>query len=584
MFTLTKQNVDLKMSNRFSLDMNREIDSRFSADALSMPYSDWVCKNTTFKGLPFNFKKYPFQKAIVDDMHPNLSCIKPSQQGLTEVQMRKAAAFLVRNRGTTLMFTFPNEPMLRKQAQTRFQPLLDSDKVFSMGSTKPIRSIEVNQIGKSFLLLVPATESSATGQPCDVIFNDEVDLSNQEMLALFQSRLQASSFKIRQQFSTPTFGGFGIDATYQLSDQQEYFIQCSCCNHWQVPVFDKRFIHIEGLPEEIALDQIDTHILDKYEINTAAITVDCEKCHQPLDLMRDKREWVATYPNRVNNRGYRVRTFSSAALAPNYVISQLIEYRKNDFLRGWYNTVLGEVYDKADVRLTDAVLNPLFKDENVEGEPIGPYFIGMDVGSICHIVVGSSNSIRTGVRIHRWEMVPLEQVKERIKELREKYNVRGTMDQFPEQLLAKEVYEETGGAVIPCAYRGSVEINDKTEVTKNIQVDRTEAIDSVAKLCRSNNIEFFNYGQHKELIKNHLKDMVRDTVPEKPAVWRKLTGQDHFFHALGYLTTGVKYFNNDFTGYKEQEERRNIFVMGQNLILPQGDIYGRERSFSKRNY
>ena len=158
------------------------------------------------------------------------------------------------------------------------------------------------------------------------------------------------------------------------------------------------------------------------------------------------------------------------------------------------------------------------------------------------------------------------------------------MDQFPEQLLAKEIYEETSGAMIPCAYRGSVEINDKTEVTKNIQVDRTEAIDSVAKLCRNNNIEFFNYGQHKELIKNHLKDMVRDTVPEKPAVWRKLTGQDHFFHAIGYLTTGVKYFNNDFTGYKEQEVRSIIHVVGQDLVLPKGDIYGRERSLSKRTW
>lgn len=566
------------MTNRFTGDFNKELNARFSKDATGMSYSDWVCKNTTLRGLPFNFKKFPFQKAIVDDMHPNMSVIKISQIGLTETQMRKAGAFLVRNRGTTLMFTFPNEPMLRKQAQTRFQPLIDQDRVFSLGAAKPIRSIEVNQIGTSFLLLVPATESSATGQPCDVIFNDEVDLSNQEMLALFQSRLQASTFKIRQQFSTPTFSGFGIDATYELSDQREYMIKCSCCNHWQVPIFDKKFINIAGLPDEIELDQLDTHILDKYEINTSHITVDCERCRSPLDLRTDKREWVAKYPNRVNNRGYRVRTFSVDSLPPSYVISQLIEYRKNDFLRGWYNTVLGETYDKGDVRLTDAILNPLFKDEaRATVDPIGRWYFGGDVGSICHIVIGSSDGVRKGVRIHHFEAVPLEQYKTRIAELREKYQgLRGMMDQFPEQLLAKETFEETNGAIIPCAYRGSVEIADKTEVTKNVQVDRTEHIDTVAKLCREGRIEFFNYTTQKELIKNHLKDMVRDTTPEKPAVWRKLTGQDHYFHALAFLTTAVKYFTNDFTGYREEAVKTCLYFGGQDLQLPQSGLYGRQ--------
>ena len=565
------------MTRNFASDFTKELDARFSKDATGMSYSDWVCKNTTLKGVPFNFKRYPFQKAIMDDMHPNLCVIKPSQQGATELQMRKALAFLARNRGTTLMFTFPSEPMLRKQAQTRFQPLIEADRVFSLGAAKPVRSIEVNQIGSSFLLLAPATETSATGQPCDAIFNDEVDLSDQPILALFQSRLQGSSHRITQQFSTPTFGGYGIDATYALSDQREYMIKCSCCNHWQVPVFTKKFINIEGLPDEVELDEIDNNLIEKFEINTSAITVDCEKCHHPLDLLRDKREWVATYPNRVNNRGYRMRTFSGGTLPPSYVISQLLVYRKNDFLRGWYNTVLGDTYDKGDVRLTDTILNPLFKSEHQKGDPIGRMYFGADIGSICHIVIGSSDGIRRGVRVHHFETVLQERYKERLLELREQYpELKGMMDQFPEQLLAKESFMMMNGAIIPCAYRGSVEIADKVETTKNVQVDRTEHLDTVAKLCRDGLIEFFNYGNQKELIKEHLKDMVRDVTPEKPAVWRKLTGADHYFHALAFLTTGVKYFTNEFTGYKEEPIKTTLYVAGQDMKLPDGGLYGRE--------
>ena len=58
-----------------------------------------------------------------------------------------------------------------------------------------------------------------------------------------------------------------------------------------------------------------------------------------------------------------MRTLSGSTLPPSYVIDQLLKYRRMEFIRGWYNTVLGETYDKGDVRLTDAILNPLFKSE-----------------------------------------------------------------------------------------------------------------------------------------------------------------------------------------------------------------------------
>ena len=43
---------------------------------------DWICANTKIKGKPFSFEGYPFQKAIADDMHPDLSVIKCSQMGM----------------------------------------------------------------------------------------------------------------------------------------------------------------------------------------------------------------------------------------------------------------------------------------------------------------------------------------------------------------------------------------------------------------------------------------------------------------------------------------------------------------------
>ena len=87
------------MTINFALDFNKELDARFSKDAKGMSYSDWVCKNTTFKRRPLTLNATLFKKAIMDDFAPNLCVIKPSQQGATELQMRKALAFLARNRG-----------------------------------------------------------------------------------------------------------------------------------------------------------------------------------------------------------------------------------------------------------------------------------------------------------------------------------------------------------------------------------------------------------------------------------------------------------------------------------------------------
>ena len=62
-----------------------------------MTYYDWINKNTTIGGVPFTCDRYPFQKEILNDMSLELHCIKPSQIGLTEVQLRKALAFTARN-------------------------------------------------------------------------------------------------------------------------------------------------------------------------------------------------------------------------------------------------------------------------------------------------------------------------------------------------------------------------------------------------------------------------------------------------------------------------------------------------------
>lgn len=565
-------------TNPFAAELIRDIKARFSDDASTMPVSEWICRNTTLRGLPFSFKKFPFQKAIADDMHPNLSVMKISQVGITEVQVRKAAAFVARNRGRVLLFTFPDEKMQKKNSQTRIQPLIAENRVFNLdleAGVPQIRSYSTIQIGTSFMMVTACQEGEATSQPADVIFNDEIDLSDQANLALFSSRMQASDLKIRQQFSTPTFEGYGISQSHEVSDQQEYFVKCDCCNHWQVPLFDPKWVRIPNLSSDIPLIEIDQNLIDKKGILLESGYVACEKCGRGLDLSRaDNRNWVARYPSRTNARGYRVRPFSVSTLPVSYILQQLLDYKKRGFLRGWYNTVIGECYQEGDIRLTEgqirACITPQMSPPDI---PHGtPVFIGIDLGMVCHITLLAPRD-RINPSVSNMEVILFKAVKEselmeEVAALRRKYLIpMGTCDRFPYTPTANALFDASNGTIMPCEYRGSAEVADKIESNKCIQANRTDLLDTVAALVRRGELPMSGYGTQADIIVTHLMDMYREETPEKQAVWKKLNGRDHFFHSLGFALTAVKVYTGDYTGpgSTPTETKETVYIGGADM-------------------
>ena len=464
----------------------------------------------------------------------------------TEVQIRKLAGFLTRNQGTTGIFTLPNEKMFKRVSQTRIQPMINENPVFNKG-TMGTRSMGLLQLGDSFLYVTGATEGDATSIPADAVFNDETDLTDQSMLALFNSRLQNSNYKISQRFSTPSFTGFGVNLGYSASDQREYLCKCDACNHWNIPEFNRRFVEIPGLPDDVEnLHDIDDSVALKLDVLAAEVV--CEKCRSPLDLGRsDNREWVARRPEIRHARGYKVRPFSSDRISVPYVITQLLDYKRRDYLRGWFNTVLGEPFMDGNVRLDLDVIERAFTHRSMP-LPVSkdqPASIGIDVGQICHITVGVGNPDHE-IEVAEFRTVPAHgtMLQDAIKEICETYNiVTGAVDRYPYTPTAEELQALTEGRIIPCAYNNIDDARLDTDDDLNIRfawINRTKAIDKVVKLIRTGKLKFNGYGIHKSVITNHLRDMVRDEQPEKPAVWTKLSGQDHFFHSLAFMVKGFQ--------------------------------------------
>lgn len=531
------------MSNPYVKNFVDDLKSRYPTDSETMTYSDWVYANTKINGKPFGNKDYEFQTAIIDDMSRDLVCIKPSQTGLTETQVRKFLAFLTRNRGTSGIFTFPNEKMFKSNSKTRIKPIVKQPVFNSSGldDTNPTRAVNLYEINGSWAHITGLTEGDATSTPADILFHDEVDLSDQSMLGLFQSRLQNSNYRITQQFSTPTHPGYGIDAAYQMSDMREYFLKCDACNHWQVPVFDMKFLCLPGYKGDgklVDLD-VDTHAA----IDRENCYVKCEKCSARLDMRTPAlREWVAERPGR-EVHGYRVRTFSTWKLDPAYVMSQLLKMKRLDNIRGWYNTVLGEPYSDGNSKLEpDVVKRVMISATRPDVGALVPCALAADMGLTCHLTLG----VVQGEHVvpFLFEQVPSDIIEERITELRQQYNiVAGAVDRHPYTPTSEKIRDDSHGIILPVEYRGTDFINlkkDEYDRLDFVQVNRTHAIDNVVRAIQRQAWTMSGYGSLGPLLIEHLCDMVRIELPEQPATWQKLTGSDHFLHSLVLLQQSIK--------------------------------------------
>lgn len=539
----------VRVANEFLLDLFTQGEKRYNRDSGDMTHGEWMCLNTSLNKKPFSFDRYPFQKQIADDMHPNLDCIKPSQVGLTEIQIRKSLTVLSRHPNTSLIYTMPNERMFKRISKARIQPLLSYDKAFQLQEgDKTKQSMDLMKIGTSFLYVTGSAEADATSINADFVFNDEIDLTDSAMLALFNSRLQGSDHRVNQRFSTPTYEGFGVDQGYSRSDQHEYIIKCRSCNHHQIPLFTREFVKVEGLPDDLEhLYDLSDKLVDSGQVKIESATVVCEKCRKPLNLADyDNREWVPKYPSRVLNRGYRVRTFSTHRLDPQYVFTQLFKYKANDNMKGFHNTVLGNAHTNEDQKLSLssielAIGNPTPPQE---ASPLEDHFIGVDVGATCHIVVGAGTDPKD-IRIVECLTCPAGALDSHVKRLDEKYKLTGGgTDRYPYTPTVNAIRDATGGRVMPIHYTSGkevVETKDAFDGVDYIKVDRTSMIDYVANGIRNQRWKIEGYSEHKQAIIDHLQDMVREEKDENQAVWLKLNNKDHFFHAMAYLAAAVKY-------------------------------------------
>ncbi len=570
-------------TNPYAEELLRQCLNRYSVDSLSMPNSEWLMKNTFHRGLPFNFKKYPYQRAVIDDDHPNQCGIKPSQVGWSEITQRWSLAFLKRHRGTKGIYAYPDDEMRQKNVQTRVLPLVNETKIFNLESEtvgKPIRSIQLIQIGTSFLYVTGSKEGDATSTDADFVVIDEYDLHDPDMQTLFRSRVLNSEYAYLKNFSTPTFTEFGVDQSFAASDQMWYMIKCDHCPHWQFPLFTPNFVYIKNLSGDINdLLEVDQGMIDSRNLDIEGSYVCCERCRKPLDLGReDNREWVAKYPSRTHLRGRRINPFSVATRPPVKIFTELHEFRRKGKMRRFKNTILGIAEDSSSARIAESAIRACFRGKEV---PLArtdiPVRVGIDVGHTPHITIGQGWDDKnvTCLEMITCELRNLLSV---VKVILDTYNVvGGLIDRHPESQMAEDVRILSGNRIMPCEYRGEAELNVVQNVEKepiHVQANRTILLDYVQTAINRKRITFAGYGNNEETLVVHFRNMVREDTPEKQAVWKKLDSEDHFFHSTGFMLKSFRL--TEVLEVKYGVPQTAICIAGADVGGYNNDIFGQQ--------
>lgn len=522
-------------NNPFIENFISELQGRYGMLEHGTTNAEWITKNTKLDGVKFSLKDHEFQEDIINDNATHQVIKKCSQVGLTEIIVRVALAFLVRNQGTTTIMTQPTRTMALNFSTTRVDDIIkESPLIYNLLDYK-IDSKELKALGKSFLYIKGTKgSSSAISVPADMILTDEYDFSDLSIVGKYNSRLSHSQYKLIKRFSTPTIPNFAISKEFNQSDQKHFVMKCPHCNHWNNHDFFEDVVVLHPKFKDIPPDQISLD--DLVEIGPDDVKMLCQKCRKPLTYHDyTAREWVAKFPGRYIS-GYQVRPWNTAMQRPFDLIRSREDY---ELYSDWVNFGLGEDYlDKNQVFDPDKVIElPI---------PLGaPIFIGIDFGKDCWLVTGYKDGKQ--IILNRKEKVNENDILRTVEEIiRTDFVVGMILDALPQTKLSSDIRNLMPNR----AYTAYYSDNQKDYYSikgneEDITINRTQLFDRVLSVDEL----IVPTGENTALFKDHLQGMVKqrlktDNVEQVRYVKIKA---DHFLHALGYMYCAIDVFENSQT-------------------------------------
>jgi Phage terminase large subunit (GpA) len=337
--------------------------------SFSDPLAEWAVRRIRLDGRPFRFEGHEYLRPIYDDTAPHVVLCKAAQIGGTTWAILRAIHACLS--GLSVMYFFPTRTDVLEFSKSRVSPLLAENPFLSRMMTDT-DAAGLKRVGDAHLYL--RGMQSTVGMksvPADMVVFDELDEATPEAKAIARERLSHSDYKRIVELSNPSLPEYGVDESYQASDQRHWTLKCPSCGEWTA--LDKEFP--QKLAEEVRI------ILPRPD--GSGFYRACPKCSAELDMAAG--EWVADFPDRPIH-GYRISQLFSSKVDPGEILH---EYRTTRFPDRFYHLKIGIPWADLEHRLDVMTVLSLCSDEAMEeraGE-IGSYTMGVDTGSELHVVI-----------------------------------------------------------------------------------------------------------------------------------------------------------------------------------------------------
>lgn len=441
------------------------------------------------------------------DEHPHKATTKCSQVGWTTLELFDDI-HLVGQRNLAVIHTMHNSDFLQSFVRPRVNPLIQNNPVIAKMVTADSEGLK--GFGRNFLYFKGANaQSQAISTPADVLKIDEKDKSDPITVEMFQSRLDASEVRWVREFSNPTAIGYGIDASWQQSDQRHWFVKCGHCGH-------RSWIDWEASDAR------------NHYVDTDKRIFACGACGREITTAdRINGEWVVKWASRTDIHGYWV----SQMMAPWFSAGDLIKKFNTSSIEFFHNFVLGKAYTQADLRFDrDAILRAV-----KPGKPLYRNVVmGSDIGVPHWYWLGTPAGVFKMGKADSWE---------ELERLFLEYNCTAwVMDYLPDFVKAKYYIKKYPGKAFACTFRqdrqqlGVIQWGegDKRGI---VYADRTKAIDQLVTEVTNNDLGFMMRPDQLEDLIKHAANMYRvietDEKGRTIVEWRTVTKPDHL------MLTGV---------------------------------------------
>lgn len=513
---------------------------------------DWAHKHIMLRNKPFSFERHEYLEEIYAKKHPYKVFEKAAQVAISTYTLIEAF-YLCDTLGAKVLYYFPTDADISDFSTDRAGSMIEESPHLTellglRGRGKD--NVGLKHIGRGSLFFRGMfTKTKVKAVDGDALVFDELDEANQEHKAFGRDRILHSELQWIRELSQPSIPDYGIDVEFQNSDQRYWHLRCPACGKWTCLELETSQ-NERGIPIPLNFLRVPWKKAGFHFAEGQKWYRGCLKCSTPLDMSRGK--WIAKRPSVKNRRGYHISQLYTQIPSVDFpdpadkIMDILLSARKTMDKLHAVISIIGFPYAGDRAPVTDGVLDACEGEHGLESDAEYAY-MGIDVGDVLHVVVGTLLPDEEKIRIH-W----MEETEDwgRLDFLIQTHNVICcVIDAMPYKASAKRFARSFSGQVHIQYFGGDTvktgEEGEDDQAVPKVRVDRTESLDDTTQMLRDGDFVLpsmarLDAGDARtfDTFRAHNKMLVKDVVENSAGVKKfqyKTNVPNHFGMALNSL-------------------------------------------------